>query len=214
MKKLIALLLITCTIAGCSLTQVAYRTDNYNLLRIGMTKWEVEERIGPPAGYLDARRSPYGYEEILLYRNRYNEPFALEFVNDYLMAADYVYEGGCYPMYPGYHRPAHGNPVFPPGYRPNRRYYPPAEPRPDNRLPSYNYERPSSSSTRPPANERPSSNRPASPGNGENQTRSGSPDSSRNTENTRREGRSNPPSERSSGQNTGTTTRGDNPRNR
>jgi hypothetical protein len=227
MKRLIALLLITGTITGCTLTQVAYRTDRYNLLRIGMTQWEVEDQIGPPACYLDAWRSAYGYEEILLYHNRYNEPFALEFVNDYLVAAHYVYDGRWYPMYPLPNRPTHGHPAFPPSYRPNRPYYPPtnlratppADSRPGNNPPSYHYER-SSSPTRSPANGQPAptTSRPSSrpSGNDDNPSRAGESNTSsdRNAGTTRRESSSPPSSERSSGQNSGTTTRGDNPRSR
>ncbi|MDR1526403.1 MAG: hypothetical protein LBS46_01880 [Dysgonamonadaceae bacterium] len=180
MKKMIILSGLISLLTACSITQSVYQTDNYDRLNIGMSKWEVENWIGPPIRYLDARRSPYGYEEIVLYRNRYNEYFALEFVNDYLVAANYVYDGGWYPMYPSYNRPPFGKPVFPPHYRPNKPYYPPvgvqpgrpsqpnnpqrppssprppANTRPDNNSQSPNYERPSST-TRPPANERPSS---------------------------------------------------------
>lgn len=181
MKKIISLLILTCLVVGCSTTQdttVVYRTDNYNRLEVGMSKREVQYWIGSPERYLQSTTTRYGYVEVLLYRNRYSEYFALEFVNDYLVSSDYVYNGSWYPMYPPDGRPPFGRPVFPPGYRPNhptpappyeRPPYPaepvrppsttrpPSSPRPgNNTTPPAATERPASTS-RPAATERPSS---------------------------------------------------------
>ncbi|MDR0541646.1 MAG: hypothetical protein LBH19_05475 [Dysgonamonadaceae bacterium] len=236
MKKVIAFLVIVCVVAACSTMQtVYYQTDNYNRLNIGMSKWEVEDWIGPPLRYLDARRTAYGYEEILLYRNRYNEYFALEFVNDYLVSADYVYDGGWYPMYPSYNRPSFGKPVFPPHYRPNRPYYPPSDTyparpsqpdnpqrpdsrprppsttRPDNNSQAPNYER-SSSTTRPSANERPASNTARPSSNSERPASTTRPSTGTSNSDSRESTRPSS-TERSPDQNTGTTsTRGTNTR--
>jgi hypothetical protein len=189
MKKQIVLLILSCVlscaIAGCSSLQVVYRTDNYKQLSIGMSKWEVEDKIGPPLRYLNAVRSSYGYEEMLLYRNRYSEYFALEFINDRLVSANYVYGEEWYPMYSPYDRPSFGKPAFPPNYHPHRPYSPPSEARPgrppysgssqrpnDNARPTApdrpnnqpqapDYER-SSPTTRTPSNDRPSNERSSS----------------------------------------------------
>jgi hypothetical protein len=230
MKKLIAILLLFGATTACTVLQTAYQTDNYNLLRIGMTKWEVENYIGPPTDYLAAHRSPYGYEEILLFHNRYNEPFALEFRNDYLVSANYVHNGEWYPMYPVPNRPAYGNPAFPPSYRPSRPYYPPSNnrppstSRPGNNAPAQNYDRPSSSATRPPAAERPATerpatnnNRPSTPSSGQTPPTTSRPSSrpDNNTETTRPSSTERPASTtRSSGQSNENNSRGNTSRNR
>jgi hypothetical protein len=161
-------------------------------LTTGMTRYEVESCIGRPLRLLDARRMPYGYEEIVLYRNRYREYFALEYVNNQLVAADYFYDDGYHPMYP--ERPAAGHPVFPPHYRPDHPYRPEAAPRP-GRTP------PPAPAQRPPSTNRPPSAPPRSTAE--------PPATSRDNE------RSRPPStERSSAPDTGKTTRGGTTRGR
>ena len=237
MKKMISLLILTCIITACTVTQTGYTsypTDNYKRLTIGMSKWDVEDCIGPPLRYLDARRTIYGYEEVLLYRNRYSEYFALEFVNDYLVSSNYVHNEAWYPMYPSYNRPAYGKPVFPPSYKPNRPYQPPSNvqpgrpTQPGNNSQTPNYDRPPST-TRPSTNTQPDSNsRPSSGTSNSNTrestqpsstTRSSSSDSSTQSSSTTRSSSTDTgttsresSTERSSNQNTSSTTRGSNTR--
>ncbi len=167
MKKIVYILVATLVLTGCSISRNS-QADNFKRLTIGMSKGEVEYWIGPPELYLSVTRTPYGIEEVLQYRNIYNELFALEFVNDYLVSADYIHSGAWYPMYPVANRPPHGKPVFPSHYKPNK----PAPSRPpantnrpsgDAINPSDVSGRPSGISNRPSIEERPSgtNNRPA-----------------------------------------------------
>ncbi|MDR0864682.1 MAG: hypothetical protein LBO74_07090 [Candidatus Symbiothrix sp.] len=168
MKKIVFLLFWTLFATGCSTTRNNYPIDNYKHLTVGMSKSEVEYWVGPPECYLDMRRTAYGYREILQYRNIYNEVYALEFLNDYLVSADYIYGDIWHPMYPVAQRPPFGRPIFPPGYRPN---YPPPSPPSHIRPPqdnNNNTSRPPSnprppSSSRPPANTPPPTTLPATP---------------------------------------------------
>jgi hypothetical protein len=157
MKKIVYLLFWTLFAISCSTTHNNYPIDNYKQLTVGMSKSEVEYWVGPPECYLDLRRTTYGYREILQYRNIYNEVFALEFLNDYLVSADYIYGEIWRPMYPIAQRPSFGRPIFPPGYRPN---YPPPSPPSNVRPPQDNNNSRPPSSTRPPANSQPDNTRP------------------------------------------------------
>lgn len=151
-------------LTGCVVSRNP-QADNFKNLTVGMSKSEVEYWIGPPELYLSVIRTSQGIEEVLQYRNIYNEVFALEYFNDYLVSANYIYSGSWYPMYPPVNYPGFGRPVFPPGYRPNRpaprppgwaNPKPPVNPRPPAEV------RPPSNSgggnTRPPASTRPGSN--------------------------------------------------------
>jgi len=124
MKKIICFFALSLILWGCVSSQQQYDIRN---LTVGMSKNEVRSLIGPPERYLSFSRTPYGYEEILQYRNIYNEPYALEFINGYLAAANYIYNDMYYPMYPSASRPSRGKSVFPPNYRPNRPALPPSQ---------------------------------------------------------------------------------------
>ncbi|MCC8147092.1 MAG: hypothetical protein LIO93_11815 [Bacteroidales bacterium] len=172
MKKIAYLLLSVVLLTSCFSSRNS-QADSFKKLTVGMSKAEVEYWIGPPELYLSVTRTPDGVEEVLQYRNYYNEVFALEFINDYLVSANYIYSGSWYPMYQTY--PPIGRPVFPPGYIPNRpaprppswaHPRPPVNPRPPAAIrPPANEGRPPAS-VRPPANEGrpPASTRPPAGG--------------------------------------------------
>ncbi|GHT76146.1 hypothetical protein AGMMS50262_13530 [Bacteroidia bacterium] len=150
MKQMIYFLLLIFTLTGCGTINNNYETEPYRQLRVGMSKREVEYLIGPPERYLEMRRTPYGYQEILQYWTYYDQPFALEFINDYLTSANYIYGSIWYPMYPWENRPGYGRPIFPPSYRPDRPFYPPSQTQPG-------FPRPPAT-TRPPSTPRPPAN--------------------------------------------------------
>lgn len=167
--SVLALIAMSCTMFKNS------STNNFEQLTIGMSKAEVEYWIGPPERYLSARDTPSGWEEILQYRTSYNELFALEFINDYLVAADHIYNDSWYPMYPPAYRPPYGGPVFPPGYRPNHPQRPPSNVRPpaNTRSPAVRPSTPSNDSRQP------ATIRPSAPSNSESPARSSSGGTSR-----------------------------------
>ncbi|MDR0681915.1 MAG: hypothetical protein LBG15_08745 [Dysgonamonadaceae bacterium] len=153
MKKIVYLLLSIFVVSACSIVK-NYPVDNYYKLQTGMTKKEVRYWIGPPERYLDKRRTPYGYEEILQYRNIYGELFAMNFINNQLMAVDYISKEADYPIYPTPPPPSppHGTPIFSPDNKP-------VHPAPPSNTPPSQGTRPPSSSrepaiTRPPSNPR------------------------------------------------------------
>ena len=156
MKKAICFFSLFLILWGCG----SYRQQfDIRSLTVGMSKAEVNSLVGSPERYLSISRTPYGYEEILQYRNVYNEIYALEFVNDYLVAANYIYDGMYYSMYPPANRPPYGKSVFPSSYKPNRPA--PAPPQGSSRPGQNN--RPSSNNqteknTMPPARPRESTN--------------------------------------------------------
>ncbi|MDL2223676.1 hypothetical protein LJB98_06260, partial [Bacteroidales bacterium OttesenSCG-928-M11] len=116
MKKILFILVAIVLLQGCVTS--GYRTYDIKDLRVGMTRYEVENLIGPAERVLSIRWTNLGYEEILQYRNYYNQLFALEYIEGILVGADYIYDGGWYPMYNT--RPDYGRPVFPSHYSPNR----------------------------------------------------------------------------------------------
>jgi hypothetical protein len=135
MKQTVYLLVLSFIVFGCkSLNNNTYQGYDIRNLTIGMSKDEVFSLIGPPERVLSISRTSYGYEEVLQYRTAYNEFYALEFVNDYLESADYIYEEALYPVYPPTGRPGVGKPVFPPHSRPGNLAPPQGNNRPGNNV--------------------------------------------------------------------------------
>jgi hypothetical protein len=196
MKQILYLFMLSFFVCGCK--TIGY-TETYDIrnLTVGMTKSEVFSLIGPPERYLSIARTSYGYEEVLQYRNVYNELYALEFLNEYLVAADYIYEDSWSPMYPTTGRPAAGKPVFPSSYRPNqpppqgnRPGYSTSSPgqQPDNVLPPAKPRTPvntkPANTSKPASNNPPSSNLPGSTNRPANTNQSSTPLPSANSRET------------------------------
>lgn len=178
MKKLISFLIISVLFISCGL----FKTLDLSKLRTGMTKEQVVEAVGDPSRILAVNNTQNGYQEVLEYRTPRNEVYALEFIDDYLVGYEFLYEDVEYiapapPMIlPDYGRPIYIDRPSRPS-RPNRPSRPETD-RPGNSSsgrPSRPGEttRPGNSSsgrpgtpnepTRPerPSNERPSNERPA-----------------------------------------------------
>jgi hypothetical protein len=153
MKKIIFhLSLLSVLFAICITGCVSTQNVNIGKLSFGMSKSQVRSLIGPPERILSTRQLSGGYQEILQYRTPLDEVYALEFINNYLVGYEFLYDDIIYIPPPPSIRPPFGQPIFP-HYRPNRpirppTYYPPARP-PETRPPT----RPERPSTRP---ERPS----------------------------------------------------------
>lgn len=134
MKKLIFLLCLPMIIWSCG--TVNYAQYDISNLRTGMSKAQVRSVIGSPERYLVSTMTPYGYQEVLQYRTSYSDLYALEFLNDYLIYAEYMYDGHYAPYYHQITvRPPYGNSIFPPNYRPGP---PPSRPPGDNNRPDNN----------------------------------------------------------------------------
>lgn len=196
MKRIVLFVSIVLLLTGCK-TTYDYGYD-VRQLRAGMTKYEVERLIGPAERILEINWTPYGYEEILQYRDRYWDRYALIYMEGILIDAQYIYDGSWY--YVQATRPPMGGGIFPPGFIPGRpvpmppHYDPPINrPPSDNNLPE--------AKPRPPLNNNnsSSSNRPESsrPGN----TSSSRPSSSRpaNTESSTSGSRQSNPSRETTG---------------
>jgi hypothetical protein len=132
MKKTLYIILLSFVLGACgSSHNNSYRRYDIRDLKMGMYIDEVESMIGPPERILSIRNAPYGYEEVLQFRNYYNKIYALEFLDGYLVCAHYIYNDYYYPMYPPNQIPPRGKPVVPPHYKPNH-----PTPPPGNSLPS------------------------------------------------------------------------------
>lgn len=182
MKKILLIITIIAVFASCG----TYNSvDSMSQLRSGMSKGEVEYYLGLPINVLTVNYTQNGVQEVLSYRNNYNEIYAVEFWNDYLTGYEYLYDDRPYvapapPMYlppagrpiivtPGHNRPAR------PG-RPNRPNRPSRPERPDNNYRPGNNDRPGNNN-RPGNNERPGNNRPSN--NNSDRTSGGRSSSSR-----------------------------------
>lgn len=143
-----------------------------------MTKKEVRYWIGPPERYLDKRRTPYGYEEILQYRNIYDEFFAMKFLDDQLTAVDYIGKETSYPIY-STPPPPRGTPIFPPNGKSDYPAPPSNTPPVQDTRPPSNPREPAV--TRPPSNPRP----PASTT--DDRSKEGSSSTRENSQNSTRE---------------------------
>lgn len=132
MKKLIFFACMCLFIVSCR----SYRTLDLNRLTTGMSKAEVRSVVGRPYRVLAVNDTKDGYQEVLEYRTRRDEIYALEFWNDYLTGYEYLYDDLNYipPLYPPLYYPEYGRPiiVYPlqPG-RPNRPSNPNPPTRPD-----------------------------------------------------------------------------------
>lgn len=188
MKKILLIITIIAVFASCG----TYNSvDSMSQLRSGMSKGEVEYYLGLPINVLTVNYTQNGVQEVLSYRNNYNEIYAVEFWNDYLTGYEYLYDDRPYvapapPMYlppagrpiivtPGHNRPAR------PG-RPNRPNRPSRPERPDNNYRPGNNNRPGNNerpgnNQRPGNNDRPGNNRPSN--NNSDRTSGGRSSSSR-----------------------------------
>lgn len=188
MKKILLIITIIAVFASCG----TYNSvDSMSQLRSGMSKGEVEYYLGLPINVLTVNYTQNGVQEVLSYRNNYNEIYAVEFWNDYLTGYEYLYDDRPYvapapPMYlppagrpiivtPGHNRPAR------PG-RPNRPNRPSRPERPDNNYRPGNNDRPGNNNRpgnneRPGNNDRPGNNRPSN--NNSDRTSGGRSSSSR-----------------------------------
>ena len=87
---------------------LSYKALNLNHLTIGMTVEQVQRTYGPPRKVLETKRTNNGFLQVLEYRNRHGEVYALEFWDNYLVGYDFLYDD--YPYIA---------PVAPPGYYPS-----------------------------------------------------------------------------------------------
>lgn len=175
MKKLLFILVIIVSMSACG-TYTSF--SSLDEIQVGMTKQQVEYRIGRPVAVISVQRTPDGLFEALEYQTRYNEILALEFWNNHLVNFEVLYDGYYHnyipPRYPPAFLPPSGRPIIivKPGYnRPNRPYPKPEKPwgeqnRPRPPKPGYP-DRPTTtrpdgnSSVRPPSNNRPTTPTPA-----------------------------------------------------
>lgn len=174
MKKIIFLFIISLLLVACG----SYKTVDLGKLTTGMSKAEVEYRIGPPERVLAVNDKREGFQEVLQYRTNRDEIYALEFWNDYLVGYEFLYDDVTYipALAPPVVYPPRGRPIYiindsRPG-RPN----PPARPQPSPNEPRPGTPRPGSSgsnssgsrpSTRPESgNSRPSTRPGTSTGSG------------------------------------------------
>lgn len=122
MKKGIAILAIIFIFTGCSV----YRGANISQVTTGMTKAQVSTIMGNPERILAVRSTDNGLQEVLQYRTLWDEIYALEFLNDYLVGYEFLYDDAPYVVpAPPVIIPPYGTPVFPP-HRPGER--PPERP--------------------------------------------------------------------------------------
>lgn len=163
MKRIIYLIGIVLLLSGCK-TTYDYGYDVRDL-RSGMTKYEVERLIGPAERILEINWTPYGYEEILQYRNNYWDRYALIYLEGILVDAQYIYDGYWY--YPQVIRPPMGGAIFPPAFIPGRPTpMPPASQRPPINRPPTTSRPPATNNQLPAASERePSNTSTVKPGN-------------------------------------------------
>lgn len=116
MKKVIFISLLFFIATGCNLS---YRAVDLGKLTVGMTKAQVRNVIGAPERTLVVNQSRDGYQEVLQYRTPYNEVYALEFWDDYLVGYEHLYDDVIYAPAPAppVVRPPFGKPIYP-GYKP------------------------------------------------------------------------------------------------
>lgn len=152
MKKISFIICIAFLLSACA----TYKRLDLNRLTFGMTTEEVTRIAGEPSRVLSVRQTSEGYQEVLEYRTRYDEVYALEFWDNYLTGYEYLYDDVVYvaPMHPPVNYPIYGRPIYvidnnrPPSRpnRPNRPSQPstpsqPSRPTAPNR-PSQDRERP------------------------------------------------------------------------
>lgn len=153
-----------------------FKTLDLSKLRTGMTKEQVVQAVGDPSRILAVNNTQNGYQEVLEYRTPRNEVYALEFIDDYLVGYEFLYEDVEYiapapPMIlPDYGRPIYidrpSRPSRPETDRPgNSSSGRPSRPGEATRPGNSSSGRPGTPNepTRPerPSNERPSNERPA-----------------------------------------------------
>lgn len=110
MRKFIFILFIIMVTTSCG----TYRSsDSMSQLRSGMTKQDVEYYLGRPIRVLAVEYQKNGVQEVLAFSNEYDEVYAVEFWNNYLVKYEYLYDDRPYvvPAPPAYLPPA-GRPII------------------------------------------------------------------------------------------------------
>lgn len=120
MKRILLIVTIIVSFTACG----TYNSvDSMSQLRSGMTKGEVEYYLGQPIDVLTVNYTQNGIQEVLAFRNNYDEVYAVEFWDNYLTGYEYLYDDIPYmaPAPPTMLPPA-GRPIIvAPGHgRPNR----------------------------------------------------------------------------------------------
>ena len=126
MKRVLFFASVVFILSAC----VVRKNLDLSMITYGMNVDQVVDIAGNPNRVLVARQTVNGYQEVLEYRTRYSEVYALEFWNNYLTGFEHLYSEVPYVepvrppvVFPEYGRPIviihnHNNPGRP-QYRPN-----------------------------------------------------------------------------------------------